>query len=156
MSQRVPIHLPGQCPHHWPLRQPGLYLSHKKCAEKATNCQQWGNLSALWCWFGNAEYSSARWFERLTMQHTCGGSSGLLALVLALGGGRQQGDLLLRHLGNFLQEDLLQGLSHEDNVVCGLHHRDRTFSTGRSNTSWQPLNTAARSLYLPCCRCNSW
>ncbi|KAF3833381.1 hypothetical protein F7725_024585 [Dissostichus mawsoni] len=41
----------------------------------------------------------------------------------------QQSHFFLRHLSHFLQEDLLQSLSHEDDVVCGLntkHTADET------------------------------
>lgn len=82
------------------------------------------------------------------LYRTCGGSSGQLALVLAFGGRRQQGDLLLRHLGHFLQEDLLQSLGHEDDVVCGLHDRDTLDWIGRSDTLWRPWITTIKSLYL--------
>ncbi|TWW60953.1 Bromodomain-containing protein 3 RING3-like protein, partial [Takifugu flavidus] len=42
----------------------------------------------------------------------------------------KQSNFFLRHLSNFLQEDFLQSLSHEDDVICGLHIRQQQLKHG--------------------------
>lgn len=51
---------------------------------------------------------------------TCSRSHRLFALVLAFRSWWKQSNFFLGHLSNFLQEDFLQSLSHEDDVICGL------------------------------------
>lgn len=54
------------------------------------------------------------------MRLTYSGWSSRLAAFGGLRGRWEQLYLLLGHLSDLPEEDLLQGLSHEDDIVCGL------------------------------------